>query len=143
MIEFESKKQFFRVQNRCPKDGSSQRPDNLALTAIENTSTMKDTRASSVSQPIPVPSQIHNYEKMQESRERIKSLGGISAGSPSGSPFDGQFFFSANEIKITVVRTMIVFRSSSIIGSSSSSKYCFIKLRSSQFDKSTGRSIYC
>mgnify|MGYP001061678872 FL=1 len=82
----------FVFRNRCPKEGSSPRPDNLALTAIENTATIKDTRASSVSQPIPVPSQIHNFEKMQESRERIKSLGGISAGSPSGSPFDGQFF---------------------------------------------------
>jgi hypothetical protein len=50
---------------------------------------MKDTRASSVSQPIPVPSQIHNFEKMQESRDRTKSVGGVSAGSPSGSPYDG------------------------------------------------------
>jgi len=88
-------KRFGKEQHRtlsegvlCPKEGSSPRPDNLALTAIENTATIKDTRASSVSQPIPVPSQIHNFEKMQESRERIKSLGGISAGSPSGSPFD-------------------------------------------------------
>jgi hypothetical protein len=50
---------------------------------------MKDTRASSVSQPIPVPSQIQNYEKMQESKDRTKSMGAVSAGSPSGSPFDG------------------------------------------------------
>jgi hypothetical protein len=50
---------------------------------------MKDTRASSVSQPIPVPSQIQNYEKMQESKDRTKSMGTVSAGSPSGSPFDG------------------------------------------------------
>jgi hypothetical protein len=61
--------------------------------AIENTATIKDTRASSVSQPIPVPSQIHNYEKMQESKDRTKSLGGVSAGSPSGSPFDGILCF--------------------------------------------------
>ncbi|CAF0816387.1 unnamed protein product [Adineta steineri] len=72
----------------CSKDASSQRPDNLALTAIENTTTIKDTRGSSISQPIPVPSQVHNYEKMQESRDRTKSLGGVSASSPSGSPYD-------------------------------------------------------
>jgi serine/threonine-protein kinase ULK/ATG1 len=72
----------------CSKETSSPRPDNLALIAIENTATIKDTRASSVSQPIPVPSQIHNYEKMQESKDRTKSVGGVSAGSPSGSPFD-------------------------------------------------------
>lgn len=75
---------------RSSKEASA-RPDNLALTAIENTATMKDTRASSVSQPIPVPSQIHNYEKMQESKDRTKGLGGVSTGSPSGSPFDGKF----------------------------------------------------
>jgi len=51
---------------------------------------MKDTRASSVSQPIPVPSQIHNFEKMQESKDRTKSMGGISTGSPNGSPSDGR-----------------------------------------------------
>ncbi|CAF0932547.1 unnamed protein product [Adineta ricciae] len=77
----------------CSKESSSQRPDNLALTAIENTATIKDTRASSVSQPIPVPSQIHNYEKMQESRDRTKSIGGISAGSPNSSPYDGMLIF--------------------------------------------------
>jgi hypothetical protein len=50
----------------------------------------KETRASSVTQPIPVPTQIHNYEKMQESRDRAKTIGGTtSTGSPSGSPFDG------------------------------------------------------
>jgi hypothetical protein len=59
------------------------------LTAIENTATTKDTRASSISQPIPVPSQIQNYEKMQESRDRTKSIGGAPAGSPLGSPYDG------------------------------------------------------
>ena len=77
--------------SRCSKEASSPRPDNLALIAIENTATIKDSRASSVSQPIPVPSQIHNYEKMQESKDRTKSLGGVSASSPSGSPFDGIF----------------------------------------------------
>lgn len=75
---------------RSTKEASA-RPDNLALTAIENTATIKDTRASSVSQPIPVPSQIHNYEKMQESKDRTKGLGGAPPGSPSGSPFDGRY----------------------------------------------------
>jgi hypothetical protein len=84
-------KNKFDVLLRCSKEASSPRPDNLALIAIENTTTIKDTRASSVSQPIPVPSQIHNYEKMQESKDRTKSLGGVSASSPSGSPFDGIF----------------------------------------------------
>ncbi|CAF1046448.1 unnamed protein product [Rotaria sordida] len=72
----------------CSKEPSSQRPDNLALIAIENTTTMKDTRTSNITQPIPVPSQIHNYEKMQESRDRGKSIGGVSAGSPNSSPYD-------------------------------------------------------
>ena len=78
--------------SRCRKEpltlssSSSSRPDNLALTAI---TTMKDIRTSSVSQPIPVPSQIHNYEKMQESRDRTKSVGATSAGSPNDSPYDG------------------------------------------------------
>jgi hypothetical protein len=75
------------------------RGESAALTAIENTTPMKTTRASSVSQPIPVPSQAQNYEKMQETRDRTKSFGGVSAGSPYGSPYDGNkfteaFFFS-------------------------------------------------
>jgi hypothetical protein len=28
---------------------------------------------------------------MQESRDRTKSVGGVSAGSPTGSPYDGIF----------------------------------------------------
>jgi hypothetical protein len=75
---------------RSTKELASSRPDNLALTAIENTATIKDTRASSISQPIPVPSQIQNYEKMQESRDRTKSVGAASASSPTGSPLDGK-----------------------------------------------------
>ena len=51
---------------------------------------MKENRASSVTQPIPVPSQVHNFEKMQESRDRTKSVGGVSAGSPTDSPYDGR-----------------------------------------------------
>lgn len=57
--------------------------------AIENTATVKDNQVSNTSQPIPVPSQIHNYEKMQESRDRTKSVGATSAGSPNSSPYDG------------------------------------------------------
>ena len=84
------------ITSRSNKDTitpSSSRPDNLALTAIENTATVKDPRTSNVTQPIPVPSQIHNYEKMQESKERAKSIGAVSAGSPTGSPYDGKHFF--------------------------------------------------
>ncbi|CAF1185164.1 unnamed protein product, partial [Didymodactylos carnosus] len=70
------------------------RPDNLALDAIENipdnkaiSLTPKDGHSYSASQPIPVPSQVENYEKMQEeSRERAKSVGGTGA-SPTGSPY--------------------------------------------------------
>ena len=77
------------LRSRSTKESSSVRPDNLALTAIENTATMKDARDSGVSHPIPVPSQIHNFEKMQGSRDRTKSLGGHPATSPTGSPYDG------------------------------------------------------
>ena len=54
---------------------------------------MKTTRASSVSQPIPVPSQAQNYEKMQGTRDRTKSFGGGSPASPYGSPCDGTELF--------------------------------------------------
>ncbi|CAF3755651.1 unnamed protein product [Rotaria magnacalcarata] len=67
---------------------TSLRSDNFALTAIENTSPVKETRASSTSQPIPVPTQVHNYEKMQESRDRAKSFGGTAAGSPNDNSYD-------------------------------------------------------
>ncbi|CAF1040572.1 unnamed protein product [Rotaria sp. Silwood1] len=62
---------------------SSSRLDNLALTAIENTTSVKPTRISGVTQPIPVPTQVHNFEKMQESRDRAKSFGETATGSPS------------------------------------------------------------
>ncbi|CAF4189082.1 unnamed protein product, partial [Didymodactylos carnosus] len=73
----------------CSKEPT--RPDNLALAAIENNQDDKvvpgDSRSYSASQPIPVPSQIENYEKMQEeSRERAKSVGGTGT-SPAGSPY--------------------------------------------------------
>ncbi|CAF1164365.1 unnamed protein product [Rotaria sordida] len=64
---------------------SSSRSDNLTLTPIENT---KKTRTSSITQPIPVPTQVHNFEKMQESRDRTRSFGGTATGSPHGSPYD-------------------------------------------------------
>ncbi|CAF4262189.1 unnamed protein product [Rotaria socialis] len=67
---------------------TSLRSDNFALAAIENTSPVKETRASSTSQPIPVPTQVHNYEKMQESRDRAKSFGGTAAGSPNDNSYD-------------------------------------------------------
>lgn len=55
----------------------------------------KQTRSSSVSQPIPVPTQAENFGKMQESRERSKTQGNIMiSGSPSGSPSDGMYRFS-------------------------------------------------
>jgi len=50
---------------------------------------MKEARASSVTQPIPVPTQVENYEKMQGSRDRAKSLGGPLTVSPGSSPNDG------------------------------------------------------
>ncbi|CAF1958256.1 unnamed protein product [Rotaria magnacalcarata] len=88
-------KRLIREQHRtlsegilCSKELPSQRPDNLALMAIENTATVNDNRTSSITQPIPVPSQIHNYEKMQESRDRTKSVGATSATSPNSSPYD-------------------------------------------------------
>ncbi len=74
---------------------SSPRSDQLALTAIENTSPVKDKRATTVTEPIPVPTQAHNYEKMQESRDRTKSLGGALTGSPTGSPSDGRKIYSS------------------------------------------------
>lgn len=58
--------------------------------AIENTTPARETRSSSVSQPIPVPTQVENYEKMQESRDRAKTFGGAYTGSPNGSPSDGK-----------------------------------------------------
>lgn len=58
--------------------------------AIESTNPIKERRTSSVSQPIPVPTQLQNYEKMQESRDRAKSFGGPLSASPSGSPYDGK-----------------------------------------------------
>ena len=61
----------------------------LALTAIENTSAIKEKRTSSVTQPIPVPTQIHNYEKMQESRDRAKSMGDTLTDSPTASLSNG------------------------------------------------------
>ncbi|CAF3804076.1 unnamed protein product [Adineta steineri] len=76
------------ISNSKELSSSPLRHDYFALTAIENTTQMKETRASSVSQPIPVPTQILNYEKMQESRDRAKSFGGALAGSPSSSPND-------------------------------------------------------
>jgi len=71
-----------------PKEISTRTETSNALTAIENTTPMKTTRSSSVTQPIPVPSQTQNYEKMQETKDRTKSVGGASYGSPYGSPYD-------------------------------------------------------
>ena len=66
------------------------RVETIALAAIENTTPHKERRSSSISQPIPVPTQLHNYEKMQGTRDRTKSFGGVSSGSPYGSPYDGK-----------------------------------------------------
>lgn len=77
----------FAQISRDRRINQESRPDHVALTAIENTTPIKDTQTSSVSQPIPVPTQVQNYEKMQESRERAKRA---LAGSPSGSPSDGK-----------------------------------------------------
>ena len=119
---------------RSSKETSSSRPDNLALTAIENTATAKDNRAAGVTQPIPVPSQVHNFEKMQESRDRTKSVGGVSAGSPTGSPYDGRFeLLVKSPISNDVTRS----RSSHLVGSSASSQYCFVELWLGQLDQST------
>jgi hypothetical protein len=63
--------------------------DPFALAAIENTTPAKQKRTTSLTQPIPVPTQVHNYEKMQESRERAKTLVGPLNSSPAGSPSDG------------------------------------------------------
>lgn len=60
-------------------------PDPFTLTAIENTTPTKATRSSSISQPIPVPTQAHNFEKMQGTRERSRTQGNIMI---SGSPSD-------------------------------------------------------
>lgn len=76
--------------SRKPKEMPSRPESTNALTAIENTTPVKTARASSVTQPIPVPSQTQNYEKMQETKDRTKSFGGASYGSPYGSPFDGK-----------------------------------------------------
>ncbi len=80
-------KQYFILRNQ--KERSSSRTDYFALTAIENTVPIKEARASSVTQPIPVPTQVENYEKMQGSRDRAKSLGGPLTVSPGSSPNDG------------------------------------------------------
>jgi hypothetical protein len=82
---------FSRNQNTSPPPSS--RPDHVAFTAIENTTPVKDSRSSSVSQPIPVPTQVHNFEKMQESRNRAKSLGDALINSPNGSPSDGKIIY--------------------------------------------------
>lgn len=78
---------YFTLRNTT--EAKASHTDNLALTNIENSSPVKELRSSSVSQPIPVPTQVQNYEKMQESRDRAKSFGSAAACSPSGSPFDG------------------------------------------------------
>jgi serine/threonine-protein kinase ULK/ATG1 len=71
-------------QNESP----ASRLDPFALAAIENTTPAKQKRTTSLTQPIPVPTQVHNYEKMQESRERAKTLVGPLNSSPAGSPSD-------------------------------------------------------
>ena len=119
------------LRSRSTKDSSSVRPDNLALTAIENTATMKDARASGVTHPIPVPSQIHNFEKMQGSRDRTKSLGGNPATSPTGSPYDGTIVVIVSHV---LYAHRLLSRSSHICGSPSSSQSRFIQFGSGQFD---------
>jgi hypothetical protein len=74
----------------------------VAFAAIENTTPVKESRSSSVSQPIPVPTQVHNFEKMQESRDRAKSLAGGLTNSPNGSPSDGKIIFKRLYILILV-----------------------------------------
>jgi hypothetical protein len=83
------------VPNTLPKTQSNNNNNNSRRLPAPNKSSIintnrtlvKDTQTSSVSQPIPVPTQVQNYEKMQESRERAKRA---LAGSPSGSPSDGK-----------------------------------------------------
>lgn len=82
------KKIFFERNQNQP----TSRPDPSALAAIENTTPVKASRSSSVTQPIPVPTQAQNFEKMQETRERSKTQGIIQMNSPSGSPSDGTSF---------------------------------------------------
>ncbi|UJR23652.1 hypothetical protein I4U23_026636 [Adineta vaga] len=90
--QFPRDKRLFQEQPSpgigSPKEPSTTRQEQFTLTTIDNMSPVRETRASSVSQPIPVPTQIVNYEKMQQSRDRAKSFGDALIGSPGTSPND-------------------------------------------------------